>query len=217
MLQRLRITLLALAVVSAVFAALVLTREIRHGERITSYEADYVVAADGSMTVVETVERTYIRPTRGVSRSYDATETLPLENLEVHVDGKLEPYVLLRTRDGSIGFGAGAHRVLIGKHRLEFSYRYPNAGLSFDDGHWVFDKQLIATQPVPIDRVRVRMRLPVPTDRAICSAGRSGRCSVTQKGPRDLVITASNVAPRAAVMLRAFLVTDRSSGTARSD
>jgi hypothetical protein len=212
--------LLALVAVTAVaVAGLLVFREFRPEKQLQArkpsvalqFNADFDVADDGSMQVVENVVYDFRSPRAELVRVYSRPansllldiDTLP-HDIAITRDGQPEPFSMKPRSDLSFELRWGdPHKPLTGVHRYQLSYRIPKA---WDDGKGVFSRFLISDgYDVRIDHARLAVSLPAAATTVDCSVGLSDPCDVSGTGTPDLVITAGPMPRRTGVAINAVL------------
>jgi len=140
-------------------------------ERVVDFHSDIAIQADGSLQVREriTVEAEGRSIKRGIFRDFptdyrDRTGALvrvPFEVTEVTRDGRPEPYVLQRERNG-VRVRIGDPNVYLkrGRHRYEIAYRSARQLGFFDDHDELYWNVNGNGWAFPMERVSADVRLP---------------------------------------------------------
>jgi hypothetical protein len=153
---------------------------------ITDYRADFVVAADGQLRVVETLRVSYPGFKHGIFRFFDTRDPnepgarlLP-ENVSVSRDGAPEPFEVLNESDGryrNVKIGS-ASRTITGEH--VYVIRYTVDGVlapAADDGAEYYWNLVPGGWRMPIERSRLSVHLPAAVRGDVRCAVGSGETS----------------------------------------
>ncbi len=183
--------------------------------RITRYDALFVVGADASMRVSETITVRF--PTdparRGIFRFFDRLDqTAPglrrdPRDLSVERDGSPEPYTRYSESDERytvLRIGSEAVVLPPGEHTYVITYTVDDVLLPVDATHSRLYWNLIpGGWDQRIDRARLTVRLPAPEGEMKCAigVGATSGCTARAKGNGDLRVVASDLDPRTPVTL----------------
>ena len=187
---------------------------------ITEYDADFRVADDGDLDVVETITVDFpISGRHGIFRFWDVRDPnapqarrIPAD-IDVTMDGQDVEQLISRQGQGRyrvVRVGSENITVTPGLHTYRISYRIP--GVLIDGGGTGAESEF-AWNLIPggwqqaIGEATLSVTLPTEAVSASCDqgAGASGGCEVSGVGTRTLVVTTGNLPPRTPVTVRAGL------------
>jgi hypothetical protein len=185
---------------------------------IRVYSADFTVAKDGELRVVETLTVDFPISRHGIFRFFDTRDnpngsharSVP-KDVTVTRDGQPEPYESLdqqRGRYTTLKIGR-ADTTFSGEHVYRISYRIDGA-LSKGDGaqptqfYWDL---VPAGWQMPITEARLTVHLPAPAQGLQCAVGVGATtgCTVDGEGTETLTVLAANLAPNTPVTVRTGL------------
>jgi uncharacterized membrane protein len=183
---------------------------------ITDYAADFVVADNGRLSVVETLRVTYPGFKHGIFRFFDLRDPsepgarLEPENISVSRDGQPESFEVLtesRGRYRNVKIGS-ASRTITGEH--VYVIRYTIDGVlapADDDGAQLYWNLVPGGWRMPIERSRLSVHLPAELRGDVeCAvgAGETGGCRarVTDDG---FTVRTGRLAPNTPVTVKATL------------
>lgn len=186
---------------------------------ITSYDAVFDVAANGDLSVTETIAVDFpVAGRHGIFRFFDThdpsapnTRREP-EDIEVSMDGTYVPVELLSEERGryvNAKIGSRYATLPVGEHVFEISYRIRGVLQEGPTGRPTqFYWNLIpGGWQQPIDRARLVVNLPASGYNVQCAvgAGEIDGCTVKGEGSDTLVVRARDLAPNTPVTLQVGL------------
>jgi hypothetical protein len=212
---------LLLAVLGLVALTLLVDPISTAGERardvasVTGYDVAYVLDADGTLAVDETIEVSFPVPRHGIFRIFDTAAVRggpehPVELEQVRRDGGDEPWAWVPSAPGTETARIGDEDVFVGPgtttYRLQSSTRdvvEPKVveGEEDPDTSWWWWDVVGEGWQMPMDDVTVRATLPVePTD-VDCVIGESTPCEPVVAG-REVTLALARLEPFEAVTMR---------------
>ncbi|MFL6062765.1 MAG: DUF2207 domain-containing protein [Marmoricola sp.] len=179
--------------------------------RITTYESDYDVKANGDLNIVERLTVDFPVERHGIFRLLDTRDRNDAKNrfipedITVSRDGSPEHYEVKDTDRGrfrNIKIG-NADTLLSGEHVYRITYTIKGA-LSKGGGGTQFYWNLIGTGwTMPIDASDLTVHLPAPAENVACfiGAGTSDPCAPQGEGTTTLRVRTGPLAPNTSVTL----------------
>jgi len=183
---------------------------------ITRYEAQYDVAADGTLRAVETIAVDVPEGRHGIFRYWDLADSADRgvryrpRDVRIRLDGGPVPVLTTweqgrRYRVAKIGdpdeyLAPGAHTYTI-EYRID-GVLAPNEDAGRSELVW---QVVPAGWSMPIRDADLRVSLPHPVDRFDCSVGDGRPCSVEGGGTSTLRVTAADLLPNTPVVLRSAM------------
>lgn len=195
---------------------------------ITAYEADYEVAADGTLTATETLTTNFPLGRHGIFRYWDVADAADHtvryrpRDIEITLDGSDVPVEMMwengrRYRVAKIGDADST--LTSGTHTYEISYRIdgvlaantaaePDGSASWTDGDGdrsQFVWQVVAAGwSMPIERADISVSLPTTPDITDCIVADGRSCDVETDGS-TLSITAEGLGAHNPLTVRAAM------------
>ncbi len=196
---------------------------------ISLYRAEYRVDADGDLTATETITAQFPGGRHGIFRYWDVADVADTSvryrphDVSIRLDGQAVPVEALweqgrRFRVAKIGdpdqyLTEGLHTYTI-RYRID-GVLAPNpervadessSWTGGDDDRSEFVWQVVAAGwSMPIARADITVDLPAATDRLECSIGDGRRCEVGGEGSTRVTLTAADLPPNTAVVVRAAM------------
>ncbi len=169
----------------------VASNQTRDTARISNYDVDMVLSRDGDLSSVETIETWMPSGKRGIFKIFDETDPRrsgvehPVEVESITRDGSPEPYTDVDGAAGTRNVRIGEESVILepGAHTYEVRSRTTDVFEPGDDGEtlWWWDVVGSGWQ-MEMDRVEVRVDLPVEPIRVECVQGEDTECDTSVEG-----------------------------------
>lgn len=186
--------------------------------RISNYRADFSLAADGDLSVTETLRVTFPISKHGIFRFFDIVDPsspharrIP-EDIRVTRDGKAEPWDASTRHDGRfrvIRIG-DAGTTIDGEHVYVIRYRIDGViepGTTGERSQFYWNL-IPGGWTMPIDSAELYVALPTEASgpvRCAVGAGSTSGCEVDGAGTRLLVVKAGPLAVRTPVTIKVGL------------
>jgi uncharacterized membrane protein YgcG len=179
---------------------------------ITDYNADFTVAHDGRMDVVETLEVYYPVFKHGIFRFFDLADPsddrarLVPHDVQVTRDGRTEPFEVLREGHGryrNVKIGS-ADTTISGAHSYVIRYTVDGVLSARGQGSQFYWNLIPGGWQMRIERSALTVHLPANGDDVRCAVGvgvQAG-CAVRGVGTRTLVTNTGALAPHTPVTLQ---------------
>lgn len=196
---------------------------------ITSYRATYDVDEDGTLHASETITADFPWGRHGIFRYWDRSDQgdhtvrYHPKDVRIRLDGEPVPvtrqweqgrrFRVAKIGDPNTYLSAGTHTYTI-DYRIDGVLGPNPESLADSSASWTggeSDRAELVWQVVaagwsmPIREADLRVSLPHPTDRLECSIGDGRPCTVEGEGSDSLRITATDLAPNTAVVVRAAM------------
>lgn len=199
--------------------------------RISDYQADYLLTADGTLVAKETLTAEFPVGRHGIFRFWDLADPtddhvrLEPRQIDVRLDGRSVPVELMwqkgsRLRVAKIGnadatVSPGTHTYVI-TYRIEGALSPTSVGNgSAASSSWADDRpsesvfywNIVAQGwQMDIDRSTIRMTLPAASEQVLCTTGLDGEgggpCTIDGAGTDTLTITTGPLPARTPVTVR---------------
>ena len=186
--------------------------------RITRYLADFDVAADGEMTVTETLTVDFpIGGRHGIFRFWDVVDpnatTLRREPRDVSValDGQPEDFSMSTEDNGRYHvakIGSEFRTLDVGEHTYVLRYTIDDALVETDgDGSQFYWNLIPGGWQQQIDQARLTVTLPAEAGDVECAVGvgETGGCTADGEGGTELVVKVQDLDARTPVTVRTQL------------
>ncbi len=218
---------LALLVAGVCFPALFwntgeIDESVSEETTITDYVAEFDLAADGDLDVVERLTVDFpFSGKRGIFRLFDRVDPAApnarreVEDIDVTMDGRPVEVTLLSEQDGRItNARIGSENVFVdpGEHVYEISYHLdgviePGAGEQADLASQFYWNLIPSGWRQMILQSRLTVNLPVPAESVQCvvGVGDGAPCTLDGEGTDTLVVTTGALEPNSPVTLKTGL------------